>query len=1271
MATRNRPRLFVSYARADDEPFVLRLVADLRRHGIAVWWDRDTMASRGQTFLQELRDAIWNADRVIAVIGPAALRSPYVRAEWEHALLFCRAVVPILRLGEHESFPPLFEQRAARLLPRLHTPDFRADADYPQRLEELLRLLRAPIAPAARLHGVSALPPHFLPRLQAIEPLEDALLVDAVAPKVLAADGRVAALVGQGGSGKSTVATAFCRDNLARRAFTDGIVWLGIGQQCDRLAILNRLGGLLDPRFKPLADAAQVRDRLAQALEPLVVLIVLDDVWQLADAEPFVALLGPRGRLLLTTRDSALAAAIGAAVHEVTPLESAPALQLLASWAGCSAGELPAAAQQVAAACGRLPFALSVCGGMAHTGTDWTDILDALQEADLAFLDLQLPQYPYRDLMKALAVGVDALARVDAAAAERYRELAVLPRDEVVPEAALLRLWASELGPRHARRLLTRLASKALLNLQVGRLGRTVRLHTLQHDYLLASKPDLASLHRRMIAAYESDCGGRWSEGADDGYRFRHLIEHLRGAGRQTEVDRLLVDPAWLVAKLAATDLSALLADGLHASPGHVAARAVGDALRLSAYAVAEDASLLIGQLLGRLLRRTEPAVVALVDRLAAFRDRPWLRPATACLIPAGGPLERILTRGSQRISSIVVDAGGSLAITASSFEKDLKVWDLNRGELIRTLPGARRYEVMELSHRRGPADALAVSPDGCQAVSALARPDLTLWDLSSGQPLETFAEHRDNVNAVVWRGDGRIVSVDRRGEVLLWDPRTLQVERRHTADASWLVSPDGRLVVTMNGAVLDVDTGAVVRRMEGLVVGHQTRAAFSADGQRLLAIEADGTARWWNFAAGARLGEAPQVAPQPGGVALSRDGLQAVFGYGAAAALWDLGQPTPKTQLRVHVEQCTAVAMTPDESRLLTASQELALWDLRRIRREAGSSEWPDEVMQVAISREHYAGGLWSGALVVWDRRSGRELHRALYPTRRPIDGCNGVAFSVDGQQLLFSNEEGLVAIRDLHDWDREQCYERGYVAALRPSACRVLTFGRPTLSELVAWDFTTGEPACTITGYEHFKPHAFTPDGRKAAFVDRTDRLRVFDLDSGRPMHDLDGQGVVALVAASDSRHLIVGDARAGRLRVVDLDSGTSVATVTHEVGHGSKAYALSSDGIVLLAANDRGLLRAWALPDDRPIYELRPHASFVSYLGVSADDRFAVSTGSYDGVVQVWKLRSGAAVARFVAQSYFVDPRLSPDGFTLVANGMGEPVVLHLEAAESAAS
>ncbi len=62
-----------------------------------MWWDRKAMESRSRSFLQELRDAIWQADRLIAVIGPNALTSEYVRVEWDHALLFCKAVIPILR----------------------------------------------------------------------------------------------------------------------------------------------------------------------------------------------------------------------------------------------------------------------------------------------------------------------------------------------------------------------------------------------------------------------------------------------------------------------------------------------------------------------------------------------------------------------------------------------------------------------------------------------------------------------------------------------------------------------------------------------------------------------------------------------------------------------------------------------------------------------------------------------------------------------------------------------------------------------------------------------------------------------------------------------------------------------------------------------------------------------------------------------------------------------------------------------------------------------
>ncbi len=76
----SKPRLFISYARADDEPFVKRLYDDLIRHGFAVWWDRVSMPSRALTFLQEIRDAIDGADRLLLITGTGAFKSAYVRA---------------------------------------------------------------------------------------------------------------------------------------------------------------------------------------------------------------------------------------------------------------------------------------------------------------------------------------------------------------------------------------------------------------------------------------------------------------------------------------------------------------------------------------------------------------------------------------------------------------------------------------------------------------------------------------------------------------------------------------------------------------------------------------------------------------------------------------------------------------------------------------------------------------------------------------------------------------------------------------------------------------------------------------------------------------------------------------------------------------------------------------------------------------------------------------------------------------------------------------
>ena len=128
--------IFLSYARADDEPFVRRLCDDLTAAGFTVWFDRESLMARGLTFHQEIKDAIrCEVDRIVYVGGPKAESSPYVREEWQLGLEFDHVVVtPILRLGDYDDIPGE--------LALLHCEDFREGVDYDKALAKLIASLQ-------------------------------------------------------------------------------------------------------------------------------------------------------------------------------------------------------------------------------------------------------------------------------------------------------------------------------------------------------------------------------------------------------------------------------------------------------------------------------------------------------------------------------------------------------------------------------------------------------------------------------------------------------------------------------------------------------------------------------------------------------------------------------------------------------------------------------------------------------------------------------------------------------------------------------------------------------------------------------------------------------------------------------------------------------------------------------------------------------------------------------------------------------------------------
>src|SRR5947209_17480943 len=116
---------------------------------------------------------------------------------------------------------------------------------------------------------------------------------------------------GMGGIGKSVLAAALAQEAVVKAAFPDGIFWVAVGQRPDLRRLQIELA-MAAGEARPIIESVhQGKLLLSRLLAERTVLVVLDDLWNLDDAAAF-NVLGPRGRLLITTRHADLLVGLGA-----------------------------------------------------------------------------------------------------------------------------------------------------------------------------------------------------------------------------------------------------------------------------------------------------------------------------------------------------------------------------------------------------------------------------------------------------------------------------------------------------------------------------------------------------------------------------------------------------------------------------------------------------------------------------------------------------------------------------------------------------------------------------------------------------------------------------------------------------------------------------------------------------------------------------------------------------------------------------------------------
>lgn len=1201
----DHPRAFISYARQDSESFATALRKRLEHEEpeITLWQDRSKLEG-GFGWWRQISEALETVDFLILVMTPAAVASPVARQEWHYARQQGVCIYPVKGVSDSE-----FDYgNLPKWMSNVHFFDLEKEWDtFVNYLKSPCHAVRVPfMAPDVREGYV-----------------ERQELTEEVVGSLIDRDGQNPLTVnisvyGAGGLGKTTLAAAICHDDDIVGVFDDGILWVTLGQQPNVQDSLSKLYAALTGLRPGFFDEEDAAFHLSQKLEDKHCLLVIDDVWDPKHIEPFMR--GGRGcSRLITTRNYEIAADTKAV--EIEQMAETEAVQMLSAHLTEASVEIETL-KTLAKRLGHWPLLLELANSALRQrirrGDRFNNALTYLNrkldaQGVMAFDQRNAKARNYA-LNRTIEISLEQLKQEEL---DRFIRLAIFPGNISVPIQEAANLWGcSEFD---AEDLIQHFDSLSLVKL-VLETGH-FRLHDVIRGIIQNRLADPVVFHKSLINSWDdlyqlsSDYAWRWGG--------HHIIE----SGEENRLRELLLDFAWIQAKLSATDVAALIKD-FNFLPQDRNLQLISGVIRLAAHVLVRDKTQLAGQILGRLDPGFSTDCARLCKGASNWSDSAWLRPLEPCLVEPGGALLFTLKGHGGKVRSVALSSDGLYAVSVSD-DQTVRVWDLEKGIEKHVLKGHTDW-----------VRAVAFTPQNAHAVSTGDDQSIRIWDIETGQPVN---------------------SLDVPG---LWP-------------VDLAATPDGQHVVVggKGGAMrlVDLNNGRRPRWLKGHCLNINS-IAMLPDGQCALSASDDRTLRVWDLQGstgsiilGDHKAKVIAVAVDLNGrmvLSASSDGILRIWPWNATSAI-DQSDGLVVTKEAFWVR---TIALTPDCQTVITGADDgsLRTWHLEtgtldrifegHVGRINAIAITPDGLRAVTVSDDC--------TLKVWDLTSDKSNRDHKGHKKR----VRKLASSADGR-LTFSTADD----RKFKAWDTKTCQEifsfsgyRHWPLAMSPNGAYVVSVSPRRYATLQVIECPGWEVYQELKGHtDVLRAVAVSPDSRWVVSASDDGTIRCWEIRSGdsRISIQIDKHYVQTIAVFPDSQHIISGsDDRT--LKLWDLNTGAEIGTF---VGHGAQVrdVAVSPDGSVAISASRDGTIRIWDLKSGRQKMIWEAHEGAVNGVAIDSMGHNVVSV-SDDCTVRLWRLADGKPITTYTGDNPMMACSLDDQGKIVAGDQSGSLHFLQIEAA-----